>query len=667
MRAFARLAGSAIAGLLALGTVSATATTTAEPAEAPVQPTQLTIAAQDYNVQPGRNLQMSLKLAANHDALQLGGDATVVVSIGVPLTDRDQLGDALSGVFSAVEDSVTLPIAQVPRTHDTLFIGVPTETGIKRREELRLPERGLAPIRIELVDGGRTVAEMVSFVHRDVGEGRPVQVSLAVGVQATATLDAQGLPRIDETAIADVERLGAFLQTTTLPVLIDLAPSVVQAISRQRPDLYATLEAAARGHAVSSRPSLPLDPSGTAAAGAGALYQSWLTAGDGVTRSMLSAVPERSVYVMPQPLTPGGAELLRANGVRMLLSPYEVLDRLDNSPRVFYDSSAVVRVATIGNHTVDLKVPDGRIAALIDRSSSDPKLSAIRVLSELLMIRQIAAANGSAGERAVVLATPHIGVPDTDVVGELTALIGQTGAVQPVEFSQLAADPTPMRVNGKELTVGLVGATAFDVGGRINLADRYRARSNDVASMLPAGDTRRQLWLQQLEQFPTSALSDSRVGEITAELDRQHREVLDAVVPPAPFAVTLGGLEATLHLRVRNTSTTPLKVRLHMSSGAAKLTFPANDLVAELAPLTLTDLEIPVVARSRGKFPIFVQVLTPAAVTAIGGPVPLTARVNALSGVGNVITYALLGVLLLWWLRTFRRTRRKRATTLPGP
>jgi hypothetical protein len=40
--------------------------------------------------------------------------------------------------------------------------------------------------------------------------------------------------------------------------------------------------------------------------------------------------------------------------------------------------------------------------------------------------------------------------------------------------------------------------------------------------------------------------------------------------------------------------------------------------------------------------------------------VPLTASVNALSGVGNLVTGAGLLVLLTWWVRHIRKNRRQR-------
>ena len=51
--------------------------------------------------------------------------------------------------------------------------------------------------------------------------------------------------------------------------------------------------------------------------------------------------------------------------------------------------------------------------------------------------------------------------------------------------------------------------------------------------------------------------------------------------------------------------------------------------------------------------------LTPSG-SVIGEPIVLTARVNALSGLGQLLTGAALVVLATWWFSHFRRKRRQR-------
>ena len=128
-------------------------------------------------------------------------------------------------------------------------------------------------------------------------------------------------------------------------------------------------------------------------------------------------------------------------------------------------------------------------------------------------------------------------------------------------------------------------------------------------------------------------------------------------MPPEAFSFTVGGREATIPLRVTNTSATPLTVEVHLESD--KLTFPANDLVVDLPPNQTTEVPVDIVARSNGVSPMTVVLRTP-----FGGqlaePVVLTARVNNLTGLGRVMTVGLLLVLATWWFTYFKRRRRQR-------
>ena len=74
----------------------------------------------------------------------------------------------------------------------------------------------------------------------------------------------------------------------------------------------------------------------------------------------------------------------------------------------------------------------------------------------------------------------------------------------------------------------------------------------------------------------------------------------------------------------------------------------------------MTEVVIPVEARSNGTSSLEVAVLTPVFGQEIGDPVVLTARVNALTGLGQVVTGGAILVLLSWWYGHFRRRRRAR-------
>jgi hypothetical protein len=175
--------------------------------------------------------------------------------------------------------------------------------------------------------------------------------------------------------------------------------------------------------------------------------------------------------------------------------------------------------------------------------------------------------------------------------------------------------------------------------------------------MLPTDDPRPPRWRTELEALISTGIDDA---EVTRRLDRMERELTtieQAIRPPAPFTFTLAGEASTITLRFGNTSATPLRIGVRVS-GPSRLAFPQPDTEVTLEPGLITDVTIPIEARSNGTSEVLVEVHTPSGAV-IGEPIVLTARVNALSGLGQLLTGAALLVLATWWFSHFRRTRRE--------
>jgi hypothetical protein len=90
----------------------------------------------------------------------------------------------------------------------------------------------------------------------------------------------------------------------------------------------------------------------------------------------------------------------------------------------------------------------------------------------------------------------------------------------------------------------------------------------------------------------------------------------------------------------------------------------ANDSQPVLLAPGVNTVPINVKALSNGTSGVSLDVFTPND-TPLGGTVPLKFRVNAL-GVGNVLTGALFGLIVLWWLLHVRSTRRRRRQAPPA-
>ncbi|MEZ5271684.1 MAG: DUF6049 family protein [Ilumatobacteraceae bacterium] len=213
--------------------------------------------------------------------------------------------------------------------------------------------------------------------------------------------------------------------------------------------------------------------------------------------------------------------------------------------------------------------------------------------------------------------------------------------------------------DGQEVVVGLPEAVPGDLLTRTALAGALREEAAATASMLPDGDPRPNGWTRLIDLIPTEALGDDQVTTIAAKLRAEYSAIRGAVVPPDGFSFSLTGRRSEIPLKIQNTGDTTLTVVIRMSS--SKLLVPEGDQVVELLPGEYTEVRVPIEARSNGKFPVTLEVLTPVGNVRLGPPVPLTARVTALAGLGNLITFAALLMVATWWVRHVRQNRRKRS------
>ena len=95
-----------------------------------------------------------------------------------------------------------------------------------------------------------------------------------------------------------------------------------------------------------------------------------------------------------------------------------------------------------------------------------------------------------------------------------------------------------------------------------------------------------------------------------------------------------------------------------------KLRFPDGAVPVVLGADRATEVLIPVEAQSNGTSSIVIEIVTPTGGQTVQGPVVMTARVNALSGLGQVVTGGAVLILVSWWYGHFRRRRRQRRAML---
>jgi uncharacterized membrane protein len=255
-------------------------------------------------------------------------------------------------------------------------------------------------------------------------------------------------------------------------------------------------------------------------------------------------------------------------------------------------------------------------------------------------------------------------VPDGDVVATFSALATELPDVELVPLSALPGATDTMVVNRGPVTVALPAEAGPDLSARAQRIDLTRLSAESAASMM-VDDTPAQAWRAELDTLLSTGLDDATVDAALDRISSEAEAVRASVAVPPPFPFTLTGRESVLRLNLRNDAEEPRVVVVRARS--PKLTFPDGDREVELGPSGNTEVELRVVARSNGTSSVEVELLTPALEQTVDGPVVLTARVNALTGLGQVITGGAVLVLLSWWFGHFRRRRRTRLNGNGGP
>jgi hypothetical protein len=178
--------------------------------------------------------------------------------------------------------------------------------------------------------------------------------------------------------------------------------------------------------------------------------------------------------------------------------------------------------------------------------------------------------------------------------------------------------------------------------------------------MLPASDVRLTSWDRQLAIVASrGSLAPGGADENIDGLKQQFNTIRQSVSLPELDSVTLTDRRGTIRIILRNSADVPLTVRLTVAS--AKLILPQASQIVELQPSSSTDVTIQVEARSSGTFPVTIRVTTPTGRARVVSPVTISANVNAIAGIGQLVGLSALLLVGAWWFAHWRRQRREQA------
>ena len=426
--------------------------------------------------------------------------------------------------------------------------------------------------------------------------------------------------------------------------------------------MAARLSTALSGDEVLALPYMELDPSSAVAAGQVEAFTRELREGEDVLRQALPSTATRRVaWLTSEMLSAPAASMLRDLGVQLVVVPFDLYLALDSN------QSAAIRTRLTdptlllaseldegGELAVSVIDPINELLETDRNDEGTPAEVAVHLFADLMAMR----VQLGPDSRSFISPTPDLGIPDPDVLAVIEGFVDEHPDVDFQTLSFVPGSTGPFLINDEQVRVTFPPTAGVDLTNRVHAIDVVRLHMENTATMLPADDPRPPQWRAELDTLMSTGIDDAAVAGRLARMERELQTIEEAIQPPAPFTFTLAGEASTITLRFRNTGTTPLQIGVRVS-GPSRLAFPQPETDALLTPEAITDVTIPIEARSNGTSEVTVEVLTPSG-SVIGEPIVLTARVNTSSGLGQLLTGAALLVLATWWFSHFRRKRRQR-------
>lgn len=652
-----RSASRPVAGLIAFVLVVLALPLSAVSGTSITEAIEVRLVAQNFNVATSRQMRFVLNVANEQAREDLANDSTarVNVAVGTALTSRAQVLDiAERGVqFERVAET-SLRVRQLDRNEAGDFVVQSSLIG-----NLRRLAGGVHPVTVEFLRNSEVVGTITSFVNlfSEAEQFAALPVSMVASIDAPNSFTPQGVIQLSAQTRSQLQTLAGLLELGPTPLSVQIAPHVLEALARSTdPDdaaLRDRLVAALPRHEYLPTTFVPFDPSSASRSSLVDAFTEQLQFGEvSIDRYNGDAPLDRTVWFSRNPVDRDGVSLIRQLGFQSLvLTPQASIGMgsLDNYAKPYRIDGST------GGSSMVLRTVDPVHGRLLSTQTGDQLVASYTIAADLIVGRQeILDSGGDPATRHAVLATNSGNPP---AAGIATPLLVALSRAPQLSMRSLASG-----------SVSLSGTSTVSLprADRVSLLDRRESLQSMVdqiastSSMLTPDAPQHELWRISRLSCGHDALSAEEFQLCVRGLRGQLRALRNQVSIPESLTFTLGGRESELRLQVRNESTQPLSVIVSMNS--AKLQFPEGSQLVSIPPTSSMDLLFPVRARANGRFPVEVVLTTPDGLTQVGRRVPMTARVSALAGLGQVVTGASIIILLTWWVSHWRKKRREQAS-----
>ena len=659
--------------LIALGAVSVATIIPMQVAQAATPEIISSLISQDQYVAGVENSLIRFSIALSGRDPESTASTKLVITSYRPVDTRQEVRDASSGNLPSTVDTVIVDVSDLrDAATGRVDVAIPIEMGVRTKDALQMSATGLYPVSIGLQEDKSVTSQIVTFVERlpqDVTSPLPrenLQIALAGTLNSSVSLQPDGTTVVsDETRSIVTDTISALEALPNTPISLSIRPELIDALNNTSDEDIALLTRLQASTSLQLLPSTYVDvrPDELVAQQRSDVFTTQLRLGEDV---LAAGLPGKSVnrdaWLQTTTLLSEGAQLLRNLGIRTAVLLADSQKTTANGISLFAEPTRLVELKLSNSDRMVAAFADIHLSEAITRGSREPVggayLVAQQILAELKTARsEIIDREETMFGRGLILATDSGELPSLALMTALVSTVASQPDMGFVALDDLLGTMTVSVMDGLPISFELPVADVPKTQADTSLSE-FAARVNGFSTMLPDGDERPKLWRRIVNVLPASDLTQSQATAYINAVDTELAAIGGSIVTPSTTTFTLGGRDSSIRLSLRNDNQTDLLVRVNLTS--SKLTLPTDDQVVTLPAGTTTLVEIPVTAKSNGRFPVTLQLFTPLGDITVGSPAKFSARVNALAGLGQLFTGIALLLLLSWWIHHLRREHQRR-------
>ena len=659
--------------LIALGAVSVATIIPMQVAQAATPEIISSLISQDQYVAGVENSLIRFSIALSGRDPESTASTKLVITSYKPVDTRQEVRDASSGNLPSTVDTVIVDVSDLrDAATGRVDVAIPIEMGVRTKDALQMSATGLYPVSIGLQEDKSVTSQIVTFVERlpqDVTSPLPrenLQIALAGTLNSSVSLQPDGTTVVsDETRSIVTDTISALEALPNTPISLSIRPELIDALNNSSDEDIALLSRLQASTSLQLLPSTYVDvhPDELVAQQRSDVFTTQLRLGEDV---LAAGLPGKSVnrdaWLQTTTLLSEGAQLLRNLGIRTAVLLADSQKTTANGISLFAEPTRLVELKLSNSDRMVAAFADIHLSEAITRGSREPVggayLVAQQILAELKTARsEIIDREETMFGRGLILATDSGELPSLALMTALVSTVASQPDMGFVALDDLLGTMTVSVMDGLPISFELPVADVPKTQADTSLSE-FTARVNGFSTMLPDGDERPKLWRRIVNILPASDLTPSQANAYIYAVDTELAAIGGSIVTPSTTTFTLGGRDSSIRLSLRNDNQTDLLVRVNLTS--SKLTLPTDDQVVTLPAGTTTLVEIPVTAKSNGRFPVTLQLFTPLGDITVGSPAKFSARVNALAGLGQLFTGIALLLLLSWWIHHLRREHQRR-------